>query len=172
MVKQLLNLSHLESEMFQLEELIFNISVLIDEVVEKYSPTMEENNVEVKITNAADYFVKADYLRIEQALCNYLVNAINHVDDNKYIEVRTKIKDKKIRVSVLNSGSNIPSEDLENIWESFYKVDKARSRQYGGTGLGLSIVKSIMEHHQGGYGIINHKNCVEFWFELNLVVEE
>lgn len=172
MVKQLLNLSHLESEMFQLEELIFNISVLIDEVAEKYSPSMEENGIEVKVTNAADYFVKADYLRIEQVLCNYLVNAVNHVDDNKYIEVRTDVKEKKIRVSVLNSGSNIPEEDLENIWESFYKIDKARSRQYGGTGLGLSIVKSIMEHHQGEYGVINNENGVEFWFELNLIIEE
>lgn len=172
LVGQLLNLSNLESEVFELDESLFNISVLVDEVVEKYSPVMEEKGVKAKINIDDNYFVKADYLRIDQVLCNYLANALNHVDDNKYIEVRAQSIDERVRVSVINSGKKIPKEGLERIWDSFYKVDKARSREYGGTGLGLSIVKSIMEHHQGRYGVINKKIGVDFWFELNIVTEE
>lgn len=172
MVKQILNLSTLESGVFELDETIFNISVLIEEVVEKYSPALREKDIDVKISADEDYFVKADYLRIEQVVCNYLINATNHVDEDKYIEIKAQQADKNVIISVINSGRNISEEDLESIWESFYKADKARSREYGGTGLGLSIVKSIIEHHQGKYGVINREIGVEFWFELNLINEE
>ena len=172
LVRQLLNLSNLESEVFELEESLFNISVLVDEVIEKYSHVIQEKGVEAKVNIDDNYFVKADYLRIDQVLCNYVANALNHVDDNKYIEVRVQPIDERVRVSVINSGKKIPKEDLERLWDSFYKVDKARTREYGGTGLGLSIVKSIMEHHKGRYGVINKKIGVEFWFELNIIPEE
>ena len=76
----------------------------------------------------------------------------------------------RVRVSVFNTGEPIPDKDIENIWNKFYKVDKARTREYGGSGIGLSIVKAIMELHQRGYGVINHKDGVEFWFELELFI--
>ena len=71
-----------------------------------------------------------------------------------------------MRVSVFNTGTPIPQESIGNIWEKFYKVDKARTREYGGSGVGLSIVKAIMESMDRKYGVINHENGVEFWFEL------
>lgn len=171
MVKQLLSLSNLESEAFELEESVFNISILIEEVIEKFDLTLKEKGIEAKITIDNDYFIKADYLKIEQVIINYLTNALNHVDGHKHIEIKTQLIDEKVRTSIINSGNNIPQEDLERIWDSFYKVDKARSREYGGTGLGLSIVKSIMEHHTGGYGVENTDFGVEFWFELNILGE-
>ena len=66
-----------------------------------------------------------------------------------------------------NLTSNIAEEDLANIWVKFYKVDKARTREYGGNGIGLSIVKAIMEQHNEKYGVENHLAGVEFWFELS-----
>ncbi|MCG8485712.1 MAG: ATP-binding protein, partial [Clostridia bacterium] len=171
-VKQLLSLSHLESEAFKLEKSVFNISVLIDEIIEKFDPILKEKKIETKVITNQNYFVNADYLMIEQVISNFLTNAINHTDKGKYIEVRAQSVGEKVRVSVINSGENIPEEDLRNIWESFYKVDKARSREYGATGLGLSIVKSIMEHHQEKYSVVNRKFGVEFWFELSLINKE
>ena len=61
----------------------------------------------------------------------------------------------------------IPEEDIDHIWEKFYKVDKARTREYGGSGVGLSIVKAIMDSMHQEYGVINHSDGVEFWFELS-----
>ena len=78
-----------------------------------------------------------------------------------------KTSDNKIRLSVYNSGENIPNEDLENIWIKFYKVDKARTRAYGGSGIGLSIVKAITDAHGGKCGVINKEHGVEFWFEIS-----
>lgn len=172
MVGQLLILSDLESEVFELEESIFNISLLINIVVEKFNHIFNEKGIEVKVNIDEEYFISAESLKIEQVISNYLSNAINHLDERKYIEIRTELVDEKVRVSVINSGKNIPEEDLENIWDSFYKVDKARSREYGGTGLGLSIVKSIMEHHQAEYGVKNKETGVEFWCEFNIINEE
>ena len=78
--------------------------------------------------------------------------------------------DKLVRVSVFNPGEVIPKESLDKIWTKFYKVDKARTREYGGSGIGLSIVKAIMESHHRAYGVVNHDNGVEFWFELELFI--
>ena len=69
-------------------------------------------------------------------------------------------------VSVANTGENIPEESLDRIWEKFYKVDKARTREYGGSGIGLSIVKAIMESIHMKCGVNNNDNGVVFWFEV------
>jgi signal transduction histidine kinase len=68
---------------------------------------------------------------------------------------------------VFNTGIPIPEKELENIWIKFYKVDKARTREYGGSGIGLSIVKAIIKAHGTECGVINHTDGVEFWFELD-----
>ena len=68
---------------------------------------------------------------------------------------------------MFNSGKPIPEEDLPKLWDKFYKVDKAHTREYGGNGIGLSIVKAIMESFHQRYGVKNFDNGVEFWFELD-----
>ena len=77
----------------------------------------------------------------------------------------------KVRVSVFNTGEPIPETNIEHIWEKFYKVDKARTREYGGSGVGLSIVKAIMDSMNQKFGVTNYTNGVRFWFELELVEE-
>ena len=74
--------------------------------------------------------------------------------------------DDAVRVAVFNTGEPIPEENLEKLWEKFYKADQSRSREYGGSGLGLSIVKAIMESMNGKYGVNDYNDGVEFWFEL------
>ena len=100
-------------------------------------------------------------------LQNYYSNAINHIDGEKVIEVKiATTEDNHVRVSVFNTGEPIPEDSIDHIWEKFYKVDKARTREYGGSGVGLSIVKAIMEGMHQKYGVINYDNGVEFYFEL------
>ena len=99
---------------------------------------------------------------------NYVNNALNHVDGEKVIEIKITQENDMAKITVFNTGTPIPEEDLPHIWEKFYKVDKARTREYGGNGIGLSIVKAIMDSFGKGYGAINHTNGVEFWFELDM----
>ena len=87
--------------------------------------------------------------------------------NEKIIKVSIEeVEEKKIRVNVFNTGNNIAEDDIEHIWEKFYKADKARSRDYGGSGIGLSIVKAIMENLDMKYGVKNEPNGVTFYFEL------
>ena len=98
---------------------------------------------------------------------NYFTNAINHCQGENIIEVLLEQIGGKVKVSVFNTGSPIPEDSIDHIWEKFYKVDKARTREYGGSGIGLSIVKAIMDAHNQKYGVKNHNAGVEFWFELD-----
>lgn len=111
--------------------------------------------------------MNGDAIRVEQVLINYLNNAIDHLDDRKILKIFLRSAGNKIHVSVFNSGEHIPTESMEQIWKSFYKVDKARTRAHGGSGLGLSIVKAIQDLHGNNYGVANQDNGVLFWFELD-----
>ena len=85
----------------------------------------------------------------------------------KIVSICVRECENKVRVSVFNTGKPIPEEDIERIWDKFYKVDKARTREYGGNGIGLSIVKAIMNSLNRECGVKNWDNGVEFWFELD-----
>jgi len=169
LVKDLLNLSQIESGYFHIEKTEFNLTSLIEYVLNKYKSTFAEKNIEIQFELGESYIVCGDMVRIEQILTNYLNNAINHVDSNKIIKISQIVNKDKIKISVFNSGKHIPEESLEKIWTSFYKVDKARTRAYGGYGLGLSIVKAIADLHNNAYGVENIEGGVTFWFEVDNV---
>ena len=99
---------------------------------------------------------------------NYFTNAMNYAQNEKIIDIKIVRADGKVRISVFNTGNPIPQESVAHLWEKFYKVDQARTREYGGSGVGLSIVKAVMESMNQQYGVINYDNGVEFWFELDM----
>lgn len=169
LVKDLLDLSQIESGYFKIEKTEFDISGLIDSILDKYRPILAERNIILNVKKDGNMIVSGDMVRIEQVIVNYLNNALNHVDENKQISVTVADRNEKVRVSVYNSGRAIPEESINKIWTSFYKVDKARTRAYGGTGLGLSVVRAILELHHNGYGVENKDQGVMFWFELDRI---
>ena len=126
----------------------------------------KQKNATVRMDTYEPIYVWADEFKVEEVLQNYYSNAINHLDGDRIIEIRLKQDEGKVRISVFNTGTPIPADSIEHIWEKFYKVDKARTREYGGSGVGLSIVKAIMDSMHQQYGVQNYDNGVEFWFEL------
>ncbi len=169
LVKDLLNLSQIESGYFHIEKTEFNLSSLIEYVLNKYKSIFVEKNIEIQDEPSESCIVYADIMRIEQILTNYINNAINHVNNYRIIKIRKRVINNKIRISIFNTGKNIPEEYIEKIWGSFYKVDKARTRAYGGYGLGLSIVKAIQNIHNNDFGVENVEGGVNFWFETDKV---
>lgn len=167
LVRNLMELSHIESGYLKLETSTFNISGLVQQILNKYEPILKEKAISLNAAIGNEINVYADVVRTEQILVNYINNAIHHIDDKKLLKISITMDNGKVRVSVFNSGQLIPEESLDKIWTSFYKVDKARTRAYGGTGLGLSIVRGIQELHHNDYGVNNRDEGVEFWFELN-----
>jgi two-component system, OmpR family, sensor histidine kinase VanS len=169
LVHDLLNLSQIESGFFQLNQETFNLSALLDELIQKYQPLLSEKSISLELQYSADIIAYGDLLRVEQILSNYLNNAIDHTDGAKKIILSIDVADDPghVRISVYNSGRPIPKDSLEKIWASFYKVDKARTRELGGHGLGLSIVRAIQELHGNRYGVENLDSGVRFWFDLD-----
>lgn len=166
LVKDLLNLSQIESGFFKLSKADFNLSLLLQNMAQKYLTILTEKEITLEMNLEDNYLVNGDELRIEQVFLNLFTNAIDHTTDQKVIKIVVKYTEKGYRVFVYNSGQPIPEESLEKIWTSFYKVDKARTREHGRYGLGLSIVRAIQEQHGNDYGVENHPDGVWFWFDL------
>lgn len=170
LVRDLLNLSQIESGYFQIDKSEFDITYLINYMLTKYKAIFTEKNVNIDTELLGENcIVYGDMVRIEQVLTNYINNAINHVDENRIIRITSSVNSNKVRVNVFNTGKHIPEDSLKKLWNSFYKVDKSRTRAYGGYGLGLSIVKAIQDLHKNAYGVENVEYGVSFWFEIDKV---
>ncbi len=167
MVKKLLNLNEIEFGNNQVYFERFDIVTLIRSVLSSTEILFKQKEVTLHFDAPEPVYVWADEYMVEQVLTNYISNALNHVSGQKIIEIKLIHRDDRIRVAVFNTGEIIPEEDLDKIWIKFYKVDKARTREYGGSGIGLSIVKAIMNSLNQDYGVINRNIGVEFWFELD-----
>ena len=170
MVKRLLTLNQIE---FGEDELVmerFDINELVKSVVSANELRATQKNLSITYDILdTPLYVWADEYKVEEVVTNYLSNAINHCCNENIIKIKVGQIDKdNVRVSVFNTGNNIPEADIEHIWEKFYKVDKARTREYGGNGIGLSIVKAIVESMGKTCGVNNLSDGVEFWFELDM----
>jgi len=168
LVKGLLDLSQVEAEVFTLEKVPFDMSLLLDNILAKYKPIFEEKEVQLKVVKPEELLVNADMTRTEQILTNYLNNALAHVDERRIVELEAQAAGDKAHITVFNSGEPIPEHALHKIFTSFYKLDQARTRTDGSYGLGLAIVRAIQEKDNNGYGVVNLENGVQFWFELDL----
>lgn len=169
MVSTLLNLTQLESGKEQLKLERFDIVELITGIINSFLIMARQEGITLMFPYYEPIFVYGDEYRIEEVLVNYISNAIHHADGKKEVIISFTENAEKaslLRINVFNTGEAIPSEDIHKVWEKFYKVDKARTREYGGNGIGLSIVKAIMDMHRMNYGVANETGGVRFWFEI------
>ena len=170
MVKQLTFLTNYEfgAEKLTIEQ--FDLVELLRNVLQNFSVTLKEKEAVITEILPESCNVLADEFKIEEVFTNYMTNALNHLGGEKKIRVELERLDvKTVMLSVYNDGERIPEESIEHIWEKFYKVDKARTREYGGSGIGLSIVKAIMDAHHQKYGVENREKGVRFYVTLDSV---
>ena len=168
MVKQLMQLNSLEFGGITPELERFNLVELIKNYLDSSKIILTNDEKLEFCSDIKDATVMADEYLIEEVFRNYFINAVHHADFEKNIRVHI-LQDETpgyIRVNVYNDGENIPEESVPYLWDKFYKVDKARTREYGGSGVGLSIVKAVMEEHHGKYGVTNAPGGVNFYFSL------
>ena len=142
----------------------------IRESLEQYLHSMRmifsQNGITVDFSVNPDYIGYTDPGLIENVFGNYVSNAVSHCENEKLIRISCEPVEDNYRVRVFNTGKPIAREDLDNIWQSFYRADKAHSRAQGRFGLGLSIVASAQNILGRDYGVTNHSNGVEFWFDI------
>ncbi|MDO4378767.1 MAG: HAMP domain-containing sensor histidine kinase, partial [Erysipelotrichia bacterium] len=168
LVKDLLNLSRLQAGAVSVNIQSFDLSGLINEVVSHFRPLCMAENVQLIMECEPELVVCGDSKRINEVMNNFLSNALKHYGDDKKIIVKAFMLNKeKVRIEVIDHGTGISKEDLPNIWERYFKIDKSYQRSKSGTGLGLAINKAILESHHAEYGVISQKGKGStFYFEL------
>lgn len=148
LVMDLLDLSHIEQQT-ELETTYVNLSELAYNTIDNLQNQARYKNITINSEIEKDVIIEAHENKLAQVITNLLSNAINYsLEDNKVI-VRVYREDIKVNLEIQDFGIGIDKEDQKHIFERFYRVDKARSRDSGGTGLGLSITKHIVEAHHG-----------------------
>ncbi|MDD5500321.1 MAG: ATP-binding protein [Candidatus Omnitrophica bacterium] len=169
LINDLLELSHIESKEIVLNRERFKLSGLAEEVIAGFRSQAKKKGISVTSDLPSDLEICADKVKIEQVFGNLISNAIKYNKEGGFVRISSEPFGDKIKISVEDSGSGIPVKDLPRIFERFYRVDKARSRQLGGTGLGLSIVKHIVELHAGSVGVESAEGIgSKFFFTIPL----
>ena len=171
MVKKLLTLNQIEFGNNQLSMQRFDVCQMIQNKINSSQILFKKKNTTVIFEEEAPVYVWADELMIEEVFSNYLSNALNHVYENGTIRIWFERMDSNLRIHVYNDGKCIPEEELNKLWIKFYKVDKARTREYGGNGIGLSIVAATMKAHGKDFGVANKENGVDFYFDLDAKIK-
>ncbi|MCL1877391.1 MAG: cell wall metabolism sensor histidine kinase WalK [Defluviitaleaceae bacterium] len=150
LISDLLELSRLDSKHATLEMDVVDLVALLRLAIRQAQVLAEQKEQEIDfIPPESVCFIEANAARINQVISNIISNSIKYSPEKTVIKIRLEITEKFYRVFIQDQGIGIPQENLNHIFERFYRVDKARSRALGGTGLGLAIVKEIMEEHGG-----------------------
>jgi len=167
LVNDLLSLSHLESKEIILKKTSFNLRQQVEGVISGFRSQLKKKDIEIKNELPVGISVIADKARLEQVVTNLIDNAIKFNKEKGSVRIFSEEINGKVKIIVEDSGIGIPEKDIPRIFERFYRVDKARSRELGGTGLGLSIVKHIVELHGGSVGVESTEGLgSKFWFLL------
>lgn len=166
LVMELLELSRFEIGDSRLEYEDFSLYNFISEYTDSEKIVFEENGIKCETDIPAHLLCRGDVIKLNMVLNNFVSNAVSHTDGEKLIKIYCREFESKVRVFVFNTGKGIADEDIDKIWDSFYRADKSRSRKEGRFGLGLSIVSAIQNLHGCEYGVFNSDGGVTFWFDI------
>ena len=172
LVNDLLDVSKLQAGVMELNLKEYDLTASIESVLARYSKFLEQNGYTVDFEYDRNILVVADEDKMYQVIYNLVNNAINYTGEDKKIIVRQRVAGSIARIEVIDTGEGIAPEELTNVWERYYKVDKNHKRAVMGTGLGLSIVKNVLKLHGLSYGVnseVGKGTC--FWFEISVKEE-
>ncbi|MBD2869022.1 sensor histidine kinase [Paenibacillus arenilitoris] len=165
LIQDMLELAKYESGTYRMETDSFRIDALLERICEKLAPDIAGKQLRLH-TRLAPAEVVANRQRIEQVAVNFLMNAIRYTPEQEEIVVTATERKDTVIIGIENKGVHIPAEQLDKIWDRFYRGEQSRHRSTGGTGLGLAIAKQILELHGAPYGVRNTEEGVLFHFEL------
>lgn len=167
LVRQLLDLSKIELGNTVPMYTDIDAYEMAETVIGKTQVMWQEKQQIIDLSGIGEHVLHGDYDMLERALLNYVTNAIDHTPEHGHIWISTEEDTKHIVLTVRNEGNSLDAEEMDKIWDKFYKLDKARTRVTGGgSGIGLSIVRAILIAHHGGSGVRNVDGGVEFYLSL------
>ncbi|MEX0135215.1 HAMP domain-containing protein [Bacillus nitratireducens] len=165
LIVDMLELAKFESGTYKMQMDVFYIDQAIQHICEQLSMEITKKQLHVH-THLSAIEVIGNHRRMEQVITNFITNAIRYTPEKENIIISTIDEPSRIKVCIENKGAHIEEDQLDKIWDRFYRVDTARQRSQGGTGLGLAISKNILELHGAEYGVHNTVGGVLFYFYL------
>ena len=173
LVNDLLDLSKIQSGSRKTMFEEFDLTAAVEEVMRRYDAFTAHQGYHITFHSQERASVFADRGMILQVLYNLINNAVNYTGDDLSVTVKQEVHEGRVRISVTDTGQGIEEDQISQIWDRYYKVDKVHRRAMIGTGLGLSIVKEVLELHNAAYGVQSQVGCGStFWFELDILSPE
>ena len=170
LVNDILNLSKMQADADSFKKETFDLTREIKEIIKKYEIIKETENYKFNIEMPERAYITADKNKINQVIYNLINNAINYTGDDLTITVRIIEERGKYSIEISDTGKGIKKEELDVIWDKYYKNEKNHKRNVVGTGIGLSIVKTILELHNFEYGVRSIKNKgTTFYFKTKKI---
>lgn len=169
LVNDILELSKMQSGQMSFIEEEFDIHACIQDIIKRYDIYVTKDGYTIEYTNKDSIIVSADKKRIEQVLYNLLNNALNYTGDDKKVTIHVINKKNTIRIEIIDTGKGISENELNHIWDKYYRIDKTYSRVQIGSGIGLSIVKNILIHQGLPFGVTSSKKGSTFYFEIKKI---
>ena len=157
LVRDILDLSKLQSKTYELKIEKFDLHDLIKTILKRYFILIDYEGYEFIYNNKKSIIVNADKKRIEQVIYSLINNAVNYTGNDKKIYIELIENESSVTVEIRDTGKGIPKKEIEHIWDKYYHNEKNHKRNAFGTGLGLSIVKTILESHNYKYGVKSKK---------------
>lgn len=167
LLSQLLELNELEYGIQQTNIKKLNLTNIVKEEIYSLLVLAENADVNIEIDLQPDVFVFSDEILTRQVIDNYITNAIKYTQNEKKVEVFFGFRDEKVILNVFDTGEGLSEEECVKIWDKFYKVDKARTRQINSSGIGLSVVKAAAESLEEEYGVYNMEDGIVFYFTFS-----
>lgn len=165
LVSDLLILSKISTRTEPLNKTRLNLTNLIESIVIRQQKLLESQQFSITFDYEKEVYIFGDEGKIEQVVYNFISNAVNYSDKSKRIKVLQIVENGQVKISVIDEGVGIKKEDLEYVWQRYYRVDKTHQRPSQGSGLGLSIIKEILEYHNFNYGVDStYGKGSTFWF--------
>ncbi|MBE6690036.1 MAG: HAMP domain-containing histidine kinase [Ruminococcaceae bacterium] len=169
LVNDLMDLSKLQAGTQKIAPAVFDLTATVRDTMHRYDTLIRHEGYRIEFQSAGEAFVCADRVLILQVIYNLINNAVNYTGESKRVVVTETVENGRVRLSVADDGEGIPPEQIHEIWDRYYRVDKVHKRSVMGTGLGLSIVKGVLEAHNATYGVESAVGVGSvFWFELEL----
>lgn len=145
----------------------FNLTECISKILERYTKLTENDGYKIIFEKDKDVFVNADNLKITQVIYNLINNALTYTGDDKVVKIVQTVNDGKVKIEIKDTGDGINPDEIDYVWDRYYKAKGNHKRAQIGTGLGLAIVKGVLELHKANFGVKNDENGgANFWFEL------
>ena len=170
LVNDILNLSKLEANKETLDLKEFDLVELINNIIKKYNIIKETENYKFILNMPKKAIVKGDLNKISQVIYNLINNAINYTGDDSIVKIEVIEQKKTYLVNIIDTGKGIKKDELNIIWDKYYKNEKNHKRNKVGTGVGLSIVKNILDKHKFKYGVKSEiGKGTTFYFEITKI---